>query len=99
MARHIGEEPSKPRTTSRQQHRNNTGGIEDSPFMYYKNNLAIPLVDHIIAEMSLQFSGIAAKALKLLGLVPSVISIEESDLSDITSVYENRHTQPCNNAK
>ena len=28
MARHIGEEPSKPRTTSRQQHRNNAGGTE-----------------------------------------------------------------------
>ena len=88
MARHIGEEPSKPKTTPRQQHRNNAGGTEDSPFMYYKNNLAIPLVDHIIAEMSLQFSGIVAEAVKLLGLVPSVISIEETHLSDITSVCE-----------
>ena len=26
--------------------------------------------------------------MKLLGLVPSVISIEETDLSDITSIYE-----------
>ena len=26
MARHVGEQPSKPRTTSRQQHRNNAGG-------------------------------------------------------------------------
>ena len=95
MARHIGEEPSKPRTTSRQQHRNNAGGTEDSPFMYYKNNLAIPLVDHIIAEMSLQFSGIAAKAVKLLGLVPSVISIEETHLSDITSVYETDLPSPA----
>ena len=52
MARHIGEELSKPRTTSRQQYRNNAGGTEDSPLVYYKNNLAMPLVDHIIAEMS-----------------------------------------------
>ena len=36
MARHIGEEPGKSRNTSRQQHRNNAGGTEDSPFMYYK---------------------------------------------------------------
>ena len=61
IARHIGDKPSKPITTSRQQHRNNASGTEDSPFVYYKNNLAIPLVDHIIAEMSSQFSGIAAK--------------------------------------
>ena len=88
MARHIGEKPSKPRNTSRQQHTNNASGTEHSPFVYYKNNLAIPLVDRIIAEMSSQFSGIAAKAVKLLGLVPSVISIEGTDLSDITSVYE-----------
>ena len=45
------------------------------------------MVDHIITEMSSQFSGIVAKAVKLLGLVPSVISIEETDLS-VTSVYK-----------
>ena len=95
MARHIGEEPSKPRTTLRQQHRSNAGGTEDSPFVYYKNNLAIPLVDHIIAEMSSQFLDIAAKAVKLLGLVPSVISIEETDLSDITSIYETDLPSPA----
>ena len=63
--------------------------------MYYKNKLAIPLVDYIIAEMSSHFSGIAAKAVKLLGHVPSVISIEETDLSDITSIYETDLPSPA----
>ena len=95
MARHIGEEPSKPRTTSRQQHRIMQVVLRTVHLCTTKNNLAIPLVDHIITEMSLQFSGIAAKAVKLLGLVPSVISIEETDLSDITSVYETDLPSPA----
>ena len=79
MAEKIGNTPTMPRITSRQQHRNNAEAC--SPCEYFKRNVAIALLDHIIISINQLFSQSAIVAASLLGLVPSVPCTKEVKLN------------------
>ena len=64
-------QPSKPRTCIRQRNRPNAEAetVEE----WYRVNVAVPFLDHIIVELDSQFSAIAQTSTRLLGLVPSIM--------------------------
>ena len=80
MARSVDVEPRKPRTCSRQRDQPNVQ--LDSIEEWYKVNVAIPFLDHIISELNSQFSQLAKTASQLLCLVPSIIYREQESSSD-----------------
>ena len=90
MAIKVGIDPSKPRSdkNKRQQHRSNVPA--ETVEAYYRRNCTIPFLDHIIADLEGQFSLLAVKASSLLGLVPSVICTEGTNinLQDAVDTYE-----------
>ncbi|KAG7174171.1 putative 52 kDa repressor of the inhibitor of the protein kinase-like 18 [Homarus americanus] len=47
----VGVTPSMPRLGKCQRHRDNTSG--DEPAEYYKRTVAIPLLDHLLAELEI----------------------------------------------
>ena len=55
MAALADVEAKCPRIASRQQHRSNTPAT--IPEAYYRVNLAIPLLQHVIAQLDEKFSG------------------------------------------
>ena len=66
MARNLAEEldvsVSKPRTVGRQRHRDNAPAKTVAD--YYKINLMIPFLDHILMEMDSRFSSGQAQAIQ-----------------------------------
>ena len=69
-----------PHIAGRQRHRANAHG--ENIMGYYLRNLAIPLLDHIISELDLQFTDASKLAINLLCLVPAVLcNTKEVDLS------------------
>ena len=79
MAAAVDVQPSKSRSCARQRHRPDAEAetIED----WYKINVAIPFLDHIIQEIENQFSPMAQTASKLLSLVPAVICERDIDMT------------------
>lgn len=77
IAENVGIVPTAPRTTGRQLHHANAPAVD--PKEYYRVNIAVPFLDHIISELDGQFSGLTMRVSKLLGLVPSVI--QESQIT------------------
>jgi len=71
IADKVGCTVSMPRIVSRQRHRCNAPAI--SPCEYFHRNIAIPLLDHIIMFIDQQFSNASVTAVKLLGLIPSIL--------------------------
>ena len=60
-----------PRVHARQVHRSNIPA--DTPEAYYRRNIMIPFLDHILSEMRHRFGEIHRTTIKLLGLIPSII--------------------------
>lgn len=86
MAAAVDIEPSKPRTCARQKNRPNAEAVTVEE--WYKVNVAIPFLDHIITELDSQFLALAQTASRLLGLVPSVLcSREDLDISEAVELY------------
>ena len=54
-ARNVNVDPTLPRVAGRQIHRCNAPA--DNPEQYYQRNVAVPLINHIKAELDKQFSG------------------------------------------
>ena len=81
--------PSKPRSCARQRHHPNADAetIED----WYKVNVAIPFLDHIIQEIE---SPMAQTATKLLGLVPAVVCEKDMDMTEVVQLYHNDLPSP-----
>ena len=71
MAQAVHVEPSMLRITSLQKNRSNTPA--ETAQEYYRRNLAIPFVDHIIVHLESRFSCLSKQSASLLGLVPSVM--------------------------
>ena len=93
MATSINVAPSKPRNCSHQRNRPNASAetIEE----WYRINVAIPFLDHIINELGEQFSSLTKTSLKLLGLVPSVLCQNSTpDLSDAIKLYSSDLPSP-----
>ncbi|XP_071810740.1 52 kDa repressor of the inhibitor of the protein kinase-like [Apostichopus japonicus] len=93
MAESVDTLPSMPRITTRQVHRSNAAASDPMP--YYRVNLAIPFVEHII-ENSLFSLDLAVKSTEAMGLVPTVLLdyssppsstriIEEANSNDLHS--------------
>lgn len=67
----VGTELSLPRLCGRQTHRSNIPS--QTPKEYYRRIITIPLLDHMISEMSTRFTKHQQQALSGLVLIPSVI--------------------------
>lgn len=86
MADKLNVQPSMPRVVQKQIHRNNAPSI--SPEDYYRKNLAVPFVGHIMTELEAQFSSLAVISSKLLSLVPSVTcSVETPNINEAVEIY------------
>ena len=86
LAVSLGIEPSKPRNCGRQQHRANAEATTVEA--WYRVNVAIPFVDHLIEDIGAQFCDLSRKAARLLGLVPSIICAGEvPDLDETIDKY------------
>ena len=86
MADKVGSNVTKPCTTGRQMHRSNASA--NDPCEYYKRNVAIPLLDHIISELEQQFSNPSTLATSLLWLVLSALASRKVTLDPILTQYE-----------
>ena len=55
LAESVGSEETMPRITQRQQHRHNVPSetVQD----YYRMNVVIPFLDHVVTNLDDQFSG------------------------------------------
>ena len=71
LATSCSTEPCKPRACGRQQHRANAEATTVEA--WHRVNVAIPFVEHILEDISAQFSDLSRKAINLLGRVPSII--------------------------
>ena len=82
---------SAPRQASRQQHRQNipSDNISD----YYKRNFTIPILDHLISELSDRFnSGSSNNVVEFMRLLPSEIinttsQLRSQDFTNLLQLY------------
>ena len=55
---------------------------------YYKLNLAIPIIDHILADIKEEFTGLSAVCGQLIGPVPTILFSQNStNFDDVISMY------------
>ena len=73
-----------PRIHTRQAHRSNIPA--DSPEAYYRRNIMIPFLDHILSEMRHRFGKVHRTKIELLGLIPSIVV--DFDAASIDAVGE-----------
>ena len=67
----VGIEPSLPRVCGCQCHRSNA--LAQTPSEYYRRNLPIPVLDHLLSELDTRFTTHQQTALQGLYLIPSVL--------------------------
>ena len=78
LCANVGIQPSLPRVCGRQRHRSNVPA--ETPSEYYRRNLSIPVLDHLLSELDTRFTTHQQTALQGLNLIPSVLvtkSVEE----------------------
>ena len=87
LAEKSGIPVSMPRVSQRQQHCSNPEhtSVED----YLKKTIAIPFLDHLIADISSRFTSHSKQAASLQGLLPSSINSTSSfsELDEVISFY------------
>ena len=76
LADKIGATVSVPRITGRQEHRNNAPSV--SAESHYRVNVAIPLIDHLLEEMSSRFSKDNRARAEIFSLVTSAVVKHDS---------------------
>ena len=96
----VGIELSAPRLAGRQQHRSNVpaGTVVD----YFKRNLTIPLLDHIISELDTRFNPeSSAVIVEFMQLLPSTICeksvstiLTKTNLAEVLKLYEDDLPSP-----
>ena len=69
IAKTVDATVKKPRTASRQQHRSNLPAIDASS--YYRINVVVPFLDHLLNEMNTRFSTANCSAVKGFSIIPS----------------------------
>ena len=79
MAQAVGEEPSMPCIASRTVYKSNAPA--DMAEEYFKRNMAIKFLDHLISELDVQFSDLSRKCSSLQCLVPGS-KVEGSSIQD-----------------
>ena len=93
MASAVNVDPCKTRTCVRQRNRPNAEAetVEE----WYRVNVAVPFLDHIIAELDSQFSAMAQTSSQLLGLVPSIMCCQKDlDISEAVKLYHDDVPSP-----
>ena len=85
IAEKVGATVGMPRIASRQQHRSNAEAV--SAEEYFRRNIAIPFLEHVIVSIEQQFSQASMIAISLLGLVPSVLCSKEVDIEAAVIKY------------
>ena len=96
----VGVEESMPRLANRQQHRQNIQAPNSSD--YFRLNLTIPPLDHLINELSSWFNNTSSHAtMEFLNLLPSTITalqsdsvISKDDFKTIMQLYEDDLPSP-----
>ena len=71
-----GLQVSLPRRCARQQHRSNMPA--DTPEVYYRRTITIPVLDHMISEFQTRFTSLQQQALQGLVLVPSALVVHDA---------------------
>ncbi len=82
ICREVGVIPSMPRICSRQHHRANTPASD--PSEYFRRNITVPILDHLLAEFDRRFSLHQRTAFQGFYLVPSVLV--KKDLETVSDV-------------
>ena len=93
LSEDVGVAPSIPRNAGRMQHRSNipASTVEE----YYKRNVTLPLVDHLLMELTSRFSEEAKRATEGLKLIPSVMNLSDStDTNGLFDFYQNDLPSP-----
>ncbi|XP_068697378.1 52 kDa repressor of the inhibitor of the protein kinase-like [Montipora foliosa] len=91
----VNVDPTIPRLAGRQSHRCNAPA--EKPKQYYQRNVAVPLINHIKAELDERFSGNESPVSILLCLVPSVLCDRVGDLpnaDEIINTYKDDLPSP-----
>ena len=84
---------STPRLASRQTHRSNIPG--DTPEVYYRRNIMLPLLNYLISEMEARFGSIHQTKIKLLSLVPSTaVNCTASSIKEVGDLYKSDLPSP-----
>ena len=92
IAQSVGVKESMPRLASRQQHCQNIQAQNSSD--YFHLNLTIPLLDHLISEISSRFDNTSSQTtIEFFNLLPSAINASQSviskdDFKTIVQLYE-----------
>lgn len=92
MGKKINVEPSMPRIAQRQVHRNNVKC--PTPLIFYKINLAIPLLDSIVSNLKSQFTGLEKKASSLMSILPPFNDKEKSVIEELKEFYHDELPAP-----
>ena len=83
----IGIEPSMPRITEKQVHRENTLAV--TPYDYYRVNVSSPFLEHLSEGIDQRFDKCNLMTLRMMGLVPSVIAVkDEISISEAAEFYK-----------
>ena len=77
----ISIEPSMPRITENQAHRENTPAA--TPYFYYRVNVCSPFLEHLTEGIDQRFDKLSLMTIRIMGLVPSVIAVK-----DEVSIFE-----------
>lgn len=86
MADKVGFISSTPRLAKRQQHCGNI--LAKSAFEYYKKNVTIPFLYHIISNQDDRFSSLVVTATSLLGFVPTIVCTRNVDITNALEMYQ-----------
>ena len=85
MVQSVDVEESRPRLASRQQHRHNISA--QSAEDYFRLNLTIPLLDHLIGELNTRFDEASSQNLtEFMCLLPSGIYATKRDQRDFENI-------------
>ena len=99
IASMVNVQESVPRTTGRQCHRNNVPAA--CPSQYYKRQVTIPILDHLISELESRFNTQTSSIVsQVMLLLPSEVVeldsvITSSEITDLVALYEDILPSPA----
>ena len=86
MASLIGTAPCMPRIATPLQHRENAES--DTPFIYYRKNMCLPFINHLINRIDVRFDKYGKTVLMMQALIPSIIVKRDVTIDDIVEIYK-----------